>query len=72
LLSQSLRHLWRVDPPPGTLAGSLVHSADGVAKGGGIMLRGYISHEVQKWRLSDFPFATFQVSRKQVAIIELT
>ena len=31
----------RVDPPPGTLAGSLVHSEDGVAKGGG-MLRGYM------------------------------
>jgi len=41
LFSQSLWHLWRVDPPPGTLAGSLVHSVDGVAKGGGV-LRGYI------------------------------
>ena len=41
LISQSLWHLWRVDPPPGTLAGSLVHSVDGVAKGGGV-LRGYI------------------------------
>jgi len=41
LFSQSLWHLWRVDPPPGTLAGSLVHSEDGVAKGGG-MLRGYM------------------------------
>ena len=36
LFSQSLWHLWRVDPPPGTLAGSLVHSEDGVAKGGGM------------------------------------
>ena len=44
LFSQSLWHLWRVDPPPGTLAGSLVHSEDGVAKGGGMLL-GYISHK---------------------------
>jgi hypothetical protein len=25
------------------------------------MLRGYISHEAQKWHLSDYPFSTFQV-----------
>ena len=56
LSSQSLCHLWQVDPPPGTLAGSLTPLRGRSCQGGKNVTWIYISHEVQKWHLADYPF----------------
>jgi len=55
VLSHLLCCLWRVDPAPETLAGSLVPLRGQSCLGGRNVTWIYVSHKEQEWDLSDYP-----------------